>query len=91
MDRNNFAVGRVTTGFSKPYVALYSASGGTVTYTGGRDPARPRTPGGAVAVNDKQRSQFLASNMQHYKENMIHAINSGYKTVFDVRGGNIAL
>lgn len=40
MDKNNFAVGRVITGFTKPYVALYSASGGTLTYTKGREMAR---------------------------------------------------
>lgn len=34
------AAGRVCTGFSLPYVAKYSASGGTVTYTGARQLAR---------------------------------------------------
>lgn len=34
------ANGRVITGFSKPFVALYSASGTTVTYTGGIPLAR---------------------------------------------------
>lgn len=34
------ANGRVTTGFSKPYVALYAAAGGTVTYTSGQLLAR---------------------------------------------------
>ena len=29
------AAGKVTTGFSKPYVAVYAASGGTVTYSNG--------------------------------------------------------
>ena len=29
------AAGRVCTGYSKPYVAVYSESSGTVTYTGG--------------------------------------------------------
>ena len=34
------AAGKVCTGFSKPYVAIYSASGGTVTYTSGQILAR---------------------------------------------------
>lgn len=34
------AAGKVRTGFSKPYVAIYSASGGTVTYTSGQILAR---------------------------------------------------
>lgn len=34
------ANGWVTTGFSKPYIALYSATGGVVTYTGGMPLAR---------------------------------------------------
>ena len=34
------AAGQVCTGFSKPYVAIYSASGGTVTYTSGQILAR---------------------------------------------------
>lgn len=45
MDINKFAVGRVITGFSKPYVALYNHSGGPntaapVTYSDGRIMAR---------------------------------------------------
>ena len=34
------AAGKVTTGFSKPYVALYGESGGTITYTSGQLLAR---------------------------------------------------
>lgn len=34
------AAGKVTTGFSKPYVAVYAASGGTITYTNGQQLAR---------------------------------------------------
>lgn len=34
------AAGRITTGFSKPYVALYGESGGTITYTSGQLLAR---------------------------------------------------
>lgn len=36
----NLAVGRVITGFSLPYVALYTANGPTVTYSNGRRLAR---------------------------------------------------
>lgn len=34
------ANGRVCTGFSKPYVALYNATGGSITYSSGQDLAR---------------------------------------------------
>ncbi len=34
------AAGRITTGFSKPYVALYEESGGTISYTSGQKLAR---------------------------------------------------
>lgn len=34
------AAGRVTTGFSLPYVAVYSATGGTITYSDGQKLAR---------------------------------------------------
>ena len=34
------AAGKVTTGFSLPYVALYANSGGTITYTSGQKLAR---------------------------------------------------
>lgn len=40
MDESKLASGQVVTGFSFPQVALYSASGGVVTYTGVRDLAR---------------------------------------------------
>lgn len=34
------AIGKVVTGFSKPFVALYSATGGVVTYSSGQELAR---------------------------------------------------
>lgn len=34
------AIGKVITGFSKPFVALYSATGGAVTYSSGQELAR---------------------------------------------------
>lgn len=40
MDETNFAAGKVVTGFSKPYVALYSASGGEPVYSNGMALAR---------------------------------------------------
>lgn len=40
MDTTNFAVGAVTTGFSYPQVALYSAANGVVTHSGLTDLAR---------------------------------------------------
>lgn len=40
MDTTNFAVGAVTTGFSYPQVALYSAANGVVTYSEVTDLAR---------------------------------------------------
>lgn len=40
IDLSSLALGQVVTGFSFPVVALYNASGGTVTYSGGMDLAR---------------------------------------------------
>lgn len=40
MDTTNFASGQVVTGYSFPVVALYQNTGGTISYTGGRDLAR---------------------------------------------------
>lgn len=40
MDESKLAAGRVITGYSKPYVALYTNNGGTVTYSEGRRLAR---------------------------------------------------
>ena len=42
-----------------------------------------------VMVDDSQHSQYIASDRPRYKEYMAHAINIGYKTVFDVHGGRI--
>ena len=36
----NMAEGKVCTGFSDPYVAIYNESGGVITYTGGMRLAR---------------------------------------------------
>lgn len=56
------AAGRVTTGFSKPYVALYGNTGTTVTYTGLRELAR----GVNVTVNPESAddNKFYANNVE---------------------------
>lgn len=55
------AAGRVCTGFSKPYVASYSASGTTVTYSSGQKLAR------GVSVNlqpeSSEDNNFYADNV----------------------------
>ncbi len=56
------AAGRVCTGFSKPYVALYSASSGTVTYSSGTLLGR----GVEVSVEAEEASEsnnFYADNV----------------------------
>lgn len=55
------AVGKVITGFSKPYVARYSASGGVVTYTDCQRLAR----GVSVAINPESSdpNNFYADNI----------------------------
>lgn len=56
------ANGRVITGFSKPYVALYQASAGTITYSNGRILAR----GVEVSVepDSSDDNKFFADNVQ---------------------------
>lgn len=56
------ATGKVTTGFSFPYVALYSATGGTITYTNAQELAR----GVDVDIQPDQPddNQFWANNQQ---------------------------
>lgn len=55
------AAGQVTTGFSKPYVALYSAAGGVVTYSDGQLLAR----GVEVSVEPESSddNNFYADNI----------------------------
>lgn len=56
------AAGRVCTGFSKPYVALYAATGTTVSYSSGRLLAR----GVEVSVEAEEASEannFFADNV----------------------------
>lgn len=55
------AAGKVTIGFSKPYVALYSESGGVVTYSSGQLLAR----GVSVSVesDSSDNNNFFADNI----------------------------
>lgn len=55
------AAGKVLTGFSLPYVALYSATGGTVTHTSGQKLARGVSVSLEPAVGDDNR--FYADNI----------------------------
>lgn len=54
------AAGRVTTGFSKPYVAQYSATGGTITYTNGR--ALGRGVSVSIEPETSDSNTFYADN-----------------------------
>ena len=56
------AAGKVCTGFSKPYVALYSASGTTITYTSGQKLAR----GVDVSIEPESSddNKFYADNIE---------------------------
>ena len=54
--------GKVITGFSKPYVAVYSASGGTVTYSKGRELARGVGVSTDYEVGDS--NPFYANNVE---------------------------
>ena len=55
------AAGKVITGFSKPYVALYNNSGGTVTYTSGQELARGVNVN--VEVETADDNNFFANNV----------------------------
>ena len=55
------AAGKVLTGFSLPYVALYSATGGTVTHTSGQKLARGVSVSLEPTVGDDNR--FYADNI----------------------------
>lgn len=59
-DLQFFAAGRVCTGFSKPYVAKYNASGGVVTFTEGRILARGVNV--SVEPNSSDDNKFYADN-----------------------------
>lgn len=55
------AVGKVVSGFSKPYVALYAASAGTITYTSGQRLARGVNVSGSADTADD--NNFYADNV----------------------------
>lgn len=55
------ASGKVTTGFSLPYVALYAASGGTITYTSGTKLARGVSV--SLTADSGDDNNFYADNV----------------------------
>lgn len=56
------AAGKVCTGFSKPYVAMYVANEGTISYTGGRVLARGVNV--SIEPNSSDDNKFYADNVQ---------------------------
>lgn len=64
-------VGKIVTGFSKPYVALYSASAGTITYTSGQLLSQ------GVSVSG---SADQADDNNFYADNVISETESGVFT-----------
>lgn len=71
------AAGKVLTGFSLPYVALYSASGGTVTYSSGQKLAR----GVSVSLEPN-----VGDDNNFYADNIIAETSAGVMT-----GGTVTL
>lgn len=71
------AAGKVLTGFSLPYVALYSANGGTVTYSSGQKLAR------GVSV---ELEPTVGDNNNFYADNVIAETAGGIMT-----GGQVTL
>lgn len=71
------AAGKVTIGFSKPYVALYSESGGTITYSSGQKLAR------GVSVNAEPDS---SDNNNFYADNIVAESDAG-----SFSGGTVTL
>lgn len=71
------AAGKVTTGFSLPYVALYAASGGTITYTSGQKLAR----GVDVSISPES-----GSDNNFYADNIVAESDAGKFT-----GGTLSL
>lgn len=71
------AAGKVTIGFSLPYVALYSESGGTVTYTSGQKLAR------GVSVSAESDS---SDNNNFYADNIVAETDAG-----SFSGGTVTL
>lgn len=65
------AVGKIVTGFSKPYVALYAVSAGTITYTSGQLLSQ------GVSVSG---SADTADDNNFYADNVISETESGVFT-----------
>lgn len=61
MDENKFAAGKVVTGFSCPYVALYDANGGQPNYTQGMKLARGVDVSPEITTQDD--NNFSADNV----------------------------
>lgn len=61
------AAGRVTTGFSLPYVALYAASGGSITYTSGTKLARGVDV--TISPESSDDNNFYADNILAESDN----------------------
>lgn len=71
------ANGRVITGYSKPYVAVYGASGNTVTYTKGQ--ALARGVGVNIQPDNASDNKFYADNGE--AENAGTVFGSGTVTI----------
>lgn len=71
------AAGKVTIGFSKPYVALYAESGGTITYSSGQKLAR------GVSVSAEPDS---SDNNNFYADNIVAESDAG-----SFSGGTVTL
>lgn len=63
----NYAAGRVCTGFSYPVVALYQNAGGVVSHTGGRELARGVDVN--LNINTSDNNTFYANNVASESEN----------------------
>lgn len=55
-------VGKVCTGFSKPYAAKYAANAGSITFTGGRRLARGVSVN--ISPNSSEDNKFFADNVE---------------------------
>lgn len=75
------AKGRICTGFSKPYVALYHNNGGNVSYTEGREFARGVSVSVEPEVGDDNR--FFANNVT---AESAPGVFSGGTATFEVDG-----
>lgn len=76
---NEYAVGRVTTGFSYPVVGLYACNGGKVEITKGRVLARG--VGVDIKINTSSENEFYADNALAESENDVFESGSMKLTV----------